>query len=101
MPSVSNLQSIEDSTRILRNSLICLSSVKVYWCISAHLLKTRNSTKPNILTFVVTYAPTEEALEGQETKYMAALKSTVASMLAREYIYLCFNRREYQDRQKR
>ena len=32
------------------------------------------------------YTPTEEAREGQKAKYMAALKYTVASVLAREYV---------------
>ena len=57
-------------------------------CISAKLLNTRISIKPNIVTFVLTYAPTEKAPEGQETKYMAALKSTVGSMPAREHIFV-------------
>ena len=57
-------------------------------CISAHLLKTRISIQPSIATFVLTYAPTEEAPEGQEAKYVAALTSTVASMPAREYIFV-------------
>ena len=57
-------------------------------CTGAHLLKTRISIKLNIVTFVVTYAPTEEAPEGQEAKYTAALKSTVASMPALENIFV-------------
>ena len=51
-------------------------------CISARLLKARISTKPNFVTFVVAYAPTEETPEGQTAKYMAALNCTVASVPA-------------------
>ena len=57
-------------------------------CISARLLKARISVKSNFVTFVVAYAPTEEAPEGQEAKYMAALNCTVASMPAREYVFV-------------
>ena len=53
-------------------------------CISARLLKARISIKSNFITFVVAYAPTEEALEGIKAKYMAALICTVASVPARE-----------------
>ena len=67
-------------------------------CISARLLKARISIKSNFVTFVVAYAPTEEAPEGQKAKYMAALNCTVASVPAREYR---FNRRERQDREER
>ena len=35
-------------------------------CISARLLKARVSIKPNFVTFVVAYAPTEEAPEGKK-----------------------------------
>ena len=35
---------------------------------------------------MVAYAPTEEAPEGQKSKYMAAFNYTVASMPAREYV---------------
>ena len=52
-------------------------------CISARLLKARISIKSNLVTFVVAYAPTEEAPEDQKAKYMAALNSTVASVSAR------------------
>ncbi|CAN0408402.1 unnamed protein product, partial [Ascophyllum nodosum] len=38
-------------------------------CISARLLKARISIKPNFVTFVVAYAPTEGAPEGQKAKY--------------------------------
>ena len=55
-------------------------------CISARLLKARISIKTNFVTFVLAYAPTEEAPEGQKDKYMAALKCTVASIPAREYV---------------
>ena len=37
-------------------------------CISARLLKARISIKPNFVTFVIAYAPTEEAPEGQKAK---------------------------------
>ena len=57
-------------------------------CISARLLKTRISIKSNFATFVVAYAPTEEAPEGQKAKYMTALNCTVASLLAREYVFV-------------
>ena len=57
-------------------------------CISARLLKARTSIKSNFVTFVVAYAPTEEAPEGQKAKYMAALNSTVASVPAREYVFV-------------
>ena len=56
-------------------------------CISALLLKGRISIKSNFLTFVVAYVPTEETPEGQKAKYMAVLNSTVASELAREYVF--------------
>ena len=49
-------------------------------CISARLLK----VKSKFVTFVVAYAPTEEAPEGQKAKYMAALNCTAASVSARE-----------------
>ena len=38
--------------------------------------------------FVVAYAPTEEAPEGQKAKYVAALNCTVASVPAREYVFV-------------
>ena len=51
--------------------------------ISAFFLKARISIKFNFVTFVIAYAPTEEAPEGQNVKYMAAvLNSTVASVPA-------------------
>ena len=37
---------------------------------------------------MVTYTPTHEAPEGQKAKYMAALTSTVASVPAREYVFV-------------
>ena len=37
---------------------------------------------------MVAYAPTEEAPEGQKAKYMAALNFTVASVPAREYLFV-------------
>ena len=56
-------------------------------CISARLLKARISIESNFVTFVVAYAPTEEAPEGQKAKYMATLNYTVASVPAREYVF--------------
>ena len=38
--------------------------------------------------FVVAYAPTEEAPEGQKAKYITALNCTVASVPAREYVFV-------------
>ena len=57
-------------------------------CISARLLKARISIKSNFVTFMVAYAPTEEVPEGQKTKSMAALNCTLASVPAREYVFL-------------
>ena len=57
-------------------------------CISARLLKARISIKSIFVTFVVAYALTEEAPEGQKAKYMAALNCTVASVPAREYVFV-------------
>ena len=56
--------------------------------ISTRLLKVRISIKSNFVTFVVAYAPTEEAPEGQKAKYMAALNCAVASVPAREYVFV-------------
>ena len=47
-----------------------------------------SSIKSNFVTFVVAYAPTVEAPEGQKTKNMAALSCTVASMPSREYVFV-------------
>ena len=60
-------------------------------CISAHLLNARISIKSNFVTFVVAYAPTKEAPEGQKAKYMATLNSTLASMPAREKVFVLTN----------
>ena len=57
-------------------------------CISARLLKARIPIKSNFVTFVVVYAPTEEAPEGQKTKYISALNCTLASVPAREYVFV-------------
>ena len=57
-------------------------------CISARLLKARISIKSNFVKFVVAYAPTEKAPEGQKAKYMRALNCTVASLPAREYVFV-------------
>ena len=57
-------------------------------CISARRLKAQISIKSNLFTFVVAYAPTEEAPEEQKAKYMEALNCTVASVPAREYVFV-------------
>ena len=57
-------------------------------CISARLLKARISIKLNFAMVVVAYAPIEEAPEGQKAKNMAALNCTVASVPAREYVFV-------------
>ena len=57
-------------------------------CISARLLKARILIKSNFVTFVVAYAPTEEAPEGLKAKYMEALNCTVASVPAWEYVFV-------------
>ena len=57
-------------------------------CISARLLKARISIKSNFVTFVIAYAPTEEAPEGHKAKCMAALNCTVASVPARKYVFV-------------
>ena len=49
---------------------------------SSHMIKS------NFVTFVVTYASTEEALEGQKAKYMTTLNCTVASVPTREYVFV-------------
>ena len=56
-------------------------------CIRARLLKARISIKSNFVTFVVAYAPTEEAPEGQKAKYTTALNNAAASVPAREYVF--------------
>ena len=56
--------------------------------IAVSLQKARISIKSNFVTFVVAYAPTEEAPEGRKVKYMAALNCTVASVPAREYVFV-------------
>ena len=56
-------------------------------CISVRLLKARISIKSNLVTFGIAYVPTEEAPEGQNATYMAALNCTVASVPAREYVF--------------
>ena len=53
-----------------------------------HQRTSRISIKSDSVTFVVAYAPNDEAPEGQKVKYMAALNSTVASVPAREYVFL-------------
>ena len=44
--------------------------------------------KSKFATLVVAYAPTEEAPEGQKAKNMTALNCTVASVPAREYVFV-------------
>ena len=56
--------------------------------ISARILKARIAIESNYVAFVVAYAPTEEVPEGQKAKYKAALNNTVASVPAREYVYV-------------
>ena len=57
-------------------------------CINARLLMARISIESNFVAFVVAYAPIEEAPEGQKANYMAALNCTVASVPAREYVFV-------------
>ena len=57
-------------------------------CLSARLLKDQILIEPIFFTFVVAYAPTKEAPEGQKVKYMAILYSTVASVPTREYVFV-------------
>ena len=57
-------------------------------CITARPLKARITIKSNFVTFVVAYAPTEEAPEGQKAKYMAVPNCTVASVPARECVFV-------------
>ena len=51
--------------------------------ISARLIDARISFVSSFVTFVVAYTSTEQAPEGQNTMYMAALNSTVPSVPAR------------------
>ena len=57
-------------------------------CINIRLLKARISIKSGFVTFVGAYAPTETAAEGETVKYMSALDSTVASVPAREHVFV-------------
>ena len=57
-------------------------------CISARLLKARISVTSNFATFVVAYARTEEAPEGQKAPYMAALNCTVTLVPTGEYVFV-------------
>ena len=58
-------------------------------CISARLLKTQISIKSSFVTFVIAYAPTEEASERRKAKHMAALTGTVASLVPpRECVFV-------------
>ena len=49
---------------------------------------TRISIESNFVTYVVSYTQTEEAPEEPKAKYMTALNSTVASVFAREYVFV-------------
>ena len=40
------------------------------------------------VTFVVAYAPTEDATEGEKAKFMSAHKSTVKPVPAREHVFV-------------
>ena len=57
-------------------------------CINARLLKGRISMKSSFVTFVVAYAPTETVEERGKAKYMSALNGTVASVPAREHVFV-------------
>ena len=57
-------------------------------CISARLLKARISIKSNFVTFIVVYAPTEEAPEGQKAECMSSFNCTVAPVPARECAFV-------------
>ena len=57
-------------------------------CISTRLLKARIPIKSNFVTFVVACTPIEGAPEGQNVKHMTALNCTVASVPAREYVFV-------------
>ena len=57
-------------------------------CISARLLKAQISIKSSFDTIVVAYAPTEEAAERRKVEYMAALNSTIPSVLAQKYVFI-------------
>ena len=57
-------------------------------CISKRLLMARISVESTFVTFVVTYAPTEEPPEGQKAKDMEVLNYAVVSVPAREYVII-------------
>ena len=57
-------------------------------CINARLLKARTSIKSSFVTFVVAYAPIKTTAEGEKAKYMSAFNSTVASVPAREHVFV-------------
>ena len=57
-------------------------------CINTRRLKAQIPIRYNFVTFVVAYAPTEEAPEGQKAKYMVALNITVASVPSRECVFV-------------
>ena len=62
-------------------------------CISARLLKARISIESTFVTFVVAYAPHEDATEGEKAKYTAAFNSTVKPVPAREFVLTDANAR--------
>ena len=58
-------------------------------CISARLLEARfDYCQTNFVTFVVAYAPTGAAPEGNKAKYMATFNCTVGSVPARDYLFV-------------
>ena len=46
------------------------------------------SIKSTFITFLVAYAPTEDATEGEKAKYMAAFNSTVKPVPSPEYVFV-------------
>ena len=48
----------------------------------------RISIQSTFVTFVVAYAPTEDAAEGEKAKYMTALNSTVKPVPSREDVFV-------------
>ena len=68
-------------------------------CISTPLLKARISIKSNLVTFVVAYAPTEEAPGGRRPNNSSPQQHRrISSRLGTR---LCFNRRKRQGRKER
>ena len=50
--------------------------------------KARISIQSTFVTFVVAYAPTEDATEREKAKYMATLNSTVKPVPSREHVFV-------------